>query len=103
MIFGSGDKINQLPHLSLVRRLLEHLDKIDIVRLPLEMNLDQPVDGSLEHEPIVDGDHAHFWDAVPTRLRSARDGSIHDIIRDEKEGLKLTFIPTSKDNSREAK
>lgn len=91
VILGSRDKIDQLPHLGLVRRLLEKLEKIDIVRLVPEMHFDQAINGGLEHERIVDSDHSHFRDAVPTRLRSPRDGSVHDIVRDEKEGLKLAY------------
>ena len=54
MILGSGDKLNQLPHPSLVLGLLEQFDNINIVRLLPEMGLGNPVDGCPEPERIVD-------------------------------------------------
>jgi len=58
------------------------------------------VDGTFEDKAIVDGDHPHMGDgfdsailhAVPARLASSRDGAIHDIVRDEEEGLQLNQL-----------
>jgi hypothetical protein len=40
---------------------MEQLQQIDIVRLLPKMLLEEEVDGTLEHESVVDGDVADTW------------------------------------------
>jgi len=35
------------------------------------------------------GGHAHLWDFVPAGLAAAGDGAVHDVIRNQEEGLEL--------------
>lgn len=52
-----------------------------------EVFLEEVVDGSFEHECIVDGDHSDVGLSVPAWLTATSDAAVHDIVRDEEEGL----------------
>jgi hypothetical protein len=90
-VLRSGDEINELSKFCLVRRFMEKIKEIDVVGLRAEVNLEETINCSLEHEGVVDGDHANFWNAVPARLSTPSNGSIHYIVRDEEESLKLRY------------
>lgn len=67
--------------------LQKEFDEVDIVVLVPEILFKQKVNGSLEEECIVDGDHADTVGAIVTWLAAARNGGVHDVVRDEEEGL----------------
>src|SRR5260221_1773900 len=56
------------------------------------MGLDEMIDCRLEHETVVDGYHPDRWLTIPARLATASDRGVHDVVRNEKESLKLGFI-----------
>lgn len=68
---------------------MEELEQIDVVRLRSEVLLEQVVDGSLEHEGVVDGNVVDALDLVPARLTSAGDGGVHHVVCDEEVRLEL--------------
>jgi hypothetical protein len=53
------------------------------------MALQEVVDGRLEHEGVINGNVANFFEPEPARLAAPRKGLVHDIVCDEEEGLKL--------------
>lgn len=71
---------------------MEKLDDIDVVWFRSEMFLEQPVNGSLEHESIIDRDQSDFFVTVPTRLTTTSYARIHDVVRNEEEGLELWSV-----------
>lgn len=73
---------------------MEELDKIDVCRVGTEVFLQKNVDGGLEHECIVDRNHADSGAAVPAWLATASDRAVHYIIRDEEEGLQELGHPS---------
>ena len=87
MIFGGGNQVDELSHLRLISRLVEELEKVDIIALLSKMTLNEMVNRRLEHERIVDCDEPDFRILVPARLPSAGDGRIHDIVGNEEKRL----------------
>lgn len=53
------------------------------------MFLDEPVNGSLEHESIINSDQPDLFVSEPARLASAGDARVHDVVRNEEERLEL--------------
>lgn len=60
--------------------LVEEIEQVNVVGLLTEVFLQQVVDCTLEHERIVNGDHADTLSSVPTWLATTGDTSIHDIV-----------------------
>lgn len=71
---------------------MEKLDDIDVVWFRSEMFFEQPVNGSFEHESIIDRDQSDSFVAVPTRLTTTSYARIHDVVRNEEEGLELWSV-----------
>lgn len=59
-----------------------------------KMRAQENVYGALEHEGVIDGDHADARLAVPTRLASPGDGAVHNVVGDEEEGLEELNHPS---------
>lgn len=86
-VLGGGEEVAELAHLGLEGDLVEELEEVDVAGVVAEVLLEEGVDGRLEHESVVDGDHADALVAVPAGLAAAGDGRVHDVVRDEEEGL----------------
>ena len=56
------------------------------------MLLEDEEDAGLEHEGVVDGDHAHFVLSIPTGLASPGDAGVHDVVADQEEGLQEASV-----------
>ena len=63
------------------------------------MLFEEVVDGTLEHERVVDGDQVHALDAEPTWLSATSDRLVHHVVGDEEEGLELGTKGTTISNS----
>jgi len=87
VVFGCGEKIAGLAKLGLESDFLEQLDDVDVGRVAAEVLLEEDEDGGLEHEGVVDGDHADLGLEVPAGLAAAGLGRVHDVVGDEEEGL----------------
>ena len=96
VVLGRSDQVDQLAELGLERRLEEELEQVDVVRLLAEVLLQQIVDRGLEHERVVDRNVADTGHAVPTRLATAGDRGVHEVVRDEEEALELGLLVLSK-------
>lgn len=59
-----------------------------------EVLLEERVDGRLEHEGVVDRDHADVWLAVPAGRAAASDTAVHDIVRYKEESLQELGHPS---------
>jgi hypothetical protein len=70
---------------------MEKIKEISVVGLRTEVDLEETINCSLEHEGVVNGDHANFWNAVPAGLSTSSDGSVHYIVSDEEVSLKLGY------------
>lgn len=68
---------------------MENLNEVDVVRLALEVVFQKNVDGSFQHERVVDSDHSNLGDTVPTWLATASDGIIHHVVSDKEVSLEL--------------
>lgn len=68
---------------------MEQLNEVDVVRVLPEMQFQQVVDRAFKHKGIVDCNVADTLDSVPAWLASTSDRSIHHIVRDKEESLKL--------------
>ena len=68
---------------------MEELEEMNVIALLPEIVLDEMVNGRLEHERVVYSDEPDFRFLVPAWLSSAGERSIHNIIRNEEEGLQL--------------
>lgn len=90
---GGRQQVTQLADLGLPRGLVEELDHVNVGRVGTEVLLQQDVDGRLEHEGVVDGDHADVLLAVPAGLASAGDAAVHDVVGHEEEGLEQLNQP----------
>ena len=66
---------------------MEEFEEVDVRRVRAEVLFEEDVDGGFEHERVVDGDSAHVGKAEPAWLATAGVGRVHDIVRDEEEGL----------------
>ena len=89
LVLRSSDQIHKLTHLSLIGRLMEQVEQISVIRLRAEVDLEQPVNSSFEHERVVDSDMADFGDAVPAWLAAPGDGLVHHVVGDEEVCLEL--------------
>jgi hypothetical protein len=87
VVLRGGDQIAELTQFSLPGDLMEELDDVDVGGVGAEALLEDKVDGSLEHEGVVDGDEADTLVAVPAGQATAGNGAIHKIIADEEESL----------------
>ena len=95
-VLGRGEQVAQLAVLGLGRRLVEELEQVDVARVVAEVLFEEHVDGALEQEGVVDGHHADAVLAVPARLAAARDAAVHDVVRDEEEGLEELRHPAER-------
>lgn len=102
VVFWGGDEIQQLADFSLERSLHrpchqhssvriskkdiayleEELKEVNVRRFLTEVFLEEVVNGSFEHERIVDGDKVHSLGAVPARLATTGDARVHKVVRD---------------------
>ena len=89
MVFGGSNQVDELPDFSLMTRLVEEFDKVDIIVLFSEMMLDEMVNRSLEQERIIYRDETDFRLLVPAWLSSTGDRRVHDIVGNEEERLQL--------------
>lgn len=71
---------------------MEELEEMHVARLAAEVLLQQPVDGGLEHERVVHSDQAYTFGAVPARLAAPGGACVHEVVRDEEDGLELWTI-----------
>lgn len=87
VVLGRGDQVAQLAQLRLPGDLVEQLHEVNVGRVRAELLLQDVVDRGLEHEGVVDRNHAHSLLPVPAGLTTARDRAVHDVVRDQEEGL----------------
>ena len=87
VIFGGSNQVDELSHLRLVSRLVEELEKVNVIALLSKIILDEVVNRGLEHERVINRDEPDFRVLIPAWLPSTGDGGIHDIVRDEEERL----------------
>ena len=66
---------------------MEDFEEAGVFGVGFEVFGEEDVDGGFEHEGVVDGDHADFWELVPAGLAAAGLGAVHDVVGDEEEGL----------------
>ncbi len=66
---------------------MKYFQEAGVRRVGIEMLTEEDVDGGFEHEGVVDGDHADFWEFVPAGLTAAGLGTVHHVVGDEEEGL----------------
>lgn len=66
-----------------------------VARVRAKVFLDEMVDRAFEHERVVDRDGPNALDTIPAWLTAARDGRVHDIVRDEEKRLQLSVDITS--------
>ena len=93
VVFGRREQVTELADLRLEGGGVEEVDDVGVVGVGAEVFLQEDVDGHFEHEGVVDGDHAHALLAVPARLAPARYGRVHDVVRDQEEGLEQLGEP----------
>lgn len=93
VVFGRGEQVAGLAQLGLEGDFLEELDEVDVGGVTAEVLLEEDEDGGLEHEGVVDGDHADTGLEVPAGLAAAGLGRVHDIVGDEEEGLEQLDHP----------
>lgn len=93
LVFGGGDQVAQLAQFGLPGDLVEQLEEIDVGGVRAEVLLQDDIDSGLEHEGVVDGNHAHSVVAVPAGLTTTGDGAIHHVIADQEESLKQLGEP----------
>ena len=87
VILWRREQVAGLADLGLEGDFVEELEEVDVRRVTAEVFLQQDVDSRLEHEGVVDGDHGDAGLAVPTGLPASCEGGVHDVVRDEEEGL----------------
>jgi hypothetical protein len=93
VVFRGGQQIASLAQLGLEGDFVEQLHQVDVVAVLAEVLLEQDVNGALEHKSIVDGNHADVGHEVPARRTTAGLGRVHDVVRDEEEGLQQLNHP----------
>lgn len=93
LVLGGGEQVAELAELGLVGDLVEELNEVNVGRVSAEELLEQGVDARLEDEGVVDGDHADTLLAVPAGFAAAGDAAVHDVVRDEEEGLEQLCHP----------
>lgn len=69
---------------------MEQLDELNVIVGLLEVFLQEDVDTRFKDERVVDSNHANTLTLVPTGLTTTSDRGIHNIIGNQKEGLKLS-------------
>jgi hypothetical protein len=74
---------------------VEQLQQVDVARVLTEVLLEEVVDGTLQHESIVDGNEPNTLYTVPAWLTATGNGRVHEIIRNEEEGLELSRLNLS--------
>lgn len=72
---------------------MEQLDEIEVALVLAEVLFEQDVDAALEHESVVDGNHANLGHEVPAGRATARLGRVHDVVRNKEEGLQQLNHP----------
>ena len=87
VVFRGGDEVAELAQFCLEGDFVEELDEVDVRGVRAEVLLQDEVDGGLEHECVVDRDHAHTVLPVPAGLPAAGYRAVHDVVADEEEGL----------------
>lgn len=87
VVLGRGEQVAELADLGLEGGGVEELEHVGVGGVGAEVLLEEDVEGHFEHEGVVDGDGADARFAVPAGLAAARDGGVHDVVRDEEEGL----------------
>ena len=80
VVFGRCDKVDELADLGLEGGVVEELKEVDVVGLGAEVLLEKVVDGTLEHERVVDGDKVHALYAEPTWLSATSDRLVHHVV-----------------------
>jgi hypothetical protein len=96
VVFGRGEQVAGLAELGLESDFLEELNEVDVRGVTAEVLLEQDEDGGLEHEGVVDGDHADVGREVPAGLAAAGLGRVHDVVGDEEEGLQQLDHPAER-------
>jgi hypothetical protein len=94
VVFWGGQEVAQLAALGLEGDFVEELDHVEIALFLAEVLLQEHVDGRLEHEGVVDGDHADLGGEVPAGAAAARLGRVHDVVGHEEEGLQQLDHPS---------
>lgn len=87
VVFRRGEQVAQLADFGLEGGGVEEFEELGVVGVGVEVLFKEDVDGGFEHEGVVDGDHAHFRELVPAGLAAAGLRRVHDVVRDEEEGL----------------
>lgn len=96
VVLGGGQEVAGLAKLRLERRLVEEFDEVDVGLFLPEVLFQQNVDARLEHKGIIDGNHADIGHEVPARRAAAGLGRVHDVVRDEEEGLQKLNHPAKR-------
>lgn len=94
VVLGGSQEVAQLAALGLEGDLVEELDHVDVALVLAKVLLEEHVDGGLEHEGVVDGNHADLGGEIPAGRASARLGRVHDVVGDEEEGLEQFDHPS---------
>ena len=68
---------------------MEQFNQFNIVISTLKVLFQKDIDTGFKNECVVDSNHTNARRFVPARLSTTSDGGIHDVIRDQKEGLQL--------------
>jgi hypothetical protein len=71
---------------------MEELQQMNVIRFLPEMQLEDMINGSFQHERIVDGDVIHALDSEPTRLTAASHRLVHHVVCDEEVSLELLIF-----------
>jgi len=86
-------QVEQLAQLRLPGHLVEELQQAQVLRRAAKELLEHLEQVRLQQEAVVDGRQAHLGDLVPAGLAAARDAAVHDVVRDEEEGLQPLDAP----------
>lgn len=93
-ILWCGNKIDQLTNLRLECRFQEQLEDVHIRRFVSEIDLEEVIDGCLEHERIVDCNVPHMWNTIPAWLTPSGYRCVHHIICDKEVRLEKFDTPS---------
>jgi hypothetical protein len=94
VVFGRGQQVASLAELGLESDFVEQLHQVDVVLVLAEVLFEQDVDGALEHKGVIDGDHADRGHQVPAGRATTRLGRVHNVVRDQEEGLEQLNHPS---------
>ncbi|KAH3662392.1 hypothetical protein OGAPHI_005644 [Ogataea philodendri] len=92
-VLWSGDQIQQLSQLGLESHVMEQFQQVDVIGVLSEVFLEQHVQGTFEHERVVDGDLIDTFDSVPAGLTSSGDRLVHHVIGNKEVGLQQLDTP----------